>query len=134
MRAYDTAHSIRTVMLSNVSSQAQVRFKGKVCRDIKLSGDIDTRFSRRSDVVIFFHLTYEDGSFISKDYYRDMDDEWLIEEIMIMCMPQVMGGFNLSSWANATCPPGANYPPAFAVLRYAHLLLLYTIYLPILLN
>ncbi len=56
MRAYDTAHSIRTVMLSNVSSQAQVRFKGKVCRDIKLSGDIHTRFSHRSDVVIFFIL------------------------------------------------------------------------------
>eukprot|EP01036_Dinobryon_divergens_P029535 gene29535-38650_t len=93
MKAYDTAHCIRTIMLSNVTSQ--VRFKGKIGRDIKLS----------------------DGSFISKDYYKEMDDDWVIEEIMVMCIPQVVTGCSLSSWANATCPPGANYPPAFAVLR-----------------
>lgn len=40
MKAYDTAHCIRTIMLSNVTSQ--VRFKGKIGRDIKLSGRCST--------------------------------------------------------------------------------------------
>lgn len=64
-----------------------------------------------------------DGSFISKDYYKEMDDDWVIEEIMIMSIPQVVAGCHLSSWANLTCPPKTNYPPSFAVLRYPSLLL-----------
>lgn len=53
-----------------------------------------------------------------------MEDDWLIEEIMTMAVPQVAGGLSLSDWATGL--PGStgtltssptHYPPAFALLK-----------------
>jgi hypothetical protein len=46
-----------------------------------------------------------------------LDDDALIEDLMTMALPQISSGISLSDWSAATCAPGTNYPPSFAMLK-----------------
>ena len=72
---------------------------------------------RRAMALAKRHMPREmkltDGSFITGDYYRSLDDGAVCEEVRAMVQPLHLAGYSLTHWGTTT----HHAPPSYALLR-----------------